>query len=114
VISDRVAEKLEGFLGNPTTSPYGNPIPGSEEGRADDRLEPLAALPPGRVRIVRISEQLQGDPEVMHALGNARVYAGMEVDVALTGAGFELRHAGGTVTVDGDAAQLLYVVPVPA
>lgn len=112
VISDRVAEKLEAFLGNPTTSPYGNPIPGADENASDEQLEHLADVRPGRVRIVRISEQLQGDPEVMHALGNAKVYAGMEVDVALTGAGVELRHPGGTVTVDTDAANLLYVVPL--
>ncbi len=110
VISDRVAQKLEEFLGNPTTSPYGNPIPGSEATASEQQLEPLDAVPPGRVRIVRISEQLQGDPEVMHALGNAKVYAGMELDVAHTGAGYELRHGGGTVTVDADAAHLLYVV----
>lgn len=114
VISDRVAEKLEDFLGNPTTSPYGNPIPGSDDSAEDEKLQHLSEVRPGRVRIVRISEQLQGDPEVMHALGNAKVYAGMEVDVALTGAGFELRHTGGTVTVDGDAAHLLYVVPLDA
>ena len=114
VISDRVAAKLEDFLGNPTTSPYGNPIPGAAGAATEQQLEPLSAVPPGRVRIVRISEQLQGDPEVMHALGNARVHAGSEVDVAHTGAGFELRHTGGTVTLDGDAAPLLYVVPLPA
>lgn len=114
VISDRVATRLEAFLGNPTTSPYGNPIPGSDEDRPRPQLVSLADLPPGRARVVRISEQLQGDPEVMHALGNARVNAGMEVDVAHTGAGFELRHPGGTVTLDPEAAKLLYVVPVPA
>ena len=112
VISDRVAAKLEDFLGHPTTSPYGNPIPGAGDDRPSQQLQALADLPPGRVRVVRFSEQLQGDPESMHALTNAKVNAGMEVDVALTGAGFELRHPGGTVTWAPDAAKLLYVVPV--
>jgi DtxR family transcriptional regulator, Mn-dependent transcriptional regulator len=30
VISDRVADKLDALLGHPTTSPYGNPIPGAD------------------------------------------------------------------------------------
>ena len=30
------------------------------------------------------------------------------------GAGYELRHPGGTVTLDDEAAKLLYVVPVTA
>lgn len=114
VISDRVAERLEDFLGHPTTSPYGNPIPGADQDAAPAQLQSLAALPPGRARVVRFSEQLQGDPEAMHALGNAKVTAGMEVDVAHTGAGYELRHPGGTVTLDDAAAKLLYVVPVTA
>lgn len=114
VISDRVASRLEDFLGNPSTSPYGNPIPGSEEDRPRPRLVALADVEPGRVRVVRISEQLQGDTAVMHALDVAAVRPGTEVDVALTGAGFELRHTGGTVTLATDAAKLLYVVPVEA
>lgn len=110
VISDRVAERLEDYLGNPTTSPYGNPIPGATEDPSDAQLVPLASVDPGRVRVLRVSEQLQGDTAVMHALDVARVRPGSEVDVALTGAGFELRHTGGTVTLDRDAAELLYVV----
>ena len=113
VISDRVAARLEEFLGNPATSPYGNPIPGAASDDGDTALVPLADVDPGRVRLVRISEQLQGDTAVMHALDVARVRHGEEVDVALTGAGFELRHPGGTVTIDADAARLLYVVPLP-
>lgn len=114
VISDRVAARLEDFLGNPSTSPYGNPIPGTAEDRPRPSLVPLAEVDPGRVRVVRISEQLQGDTAVMHALHVAGVQPASEVDVALTGAGFELRHPAGTVTLAHDAAKLLYVVPLAA
>ena len=114
VISDRVAERLEEFLGNPSTSPYGNPIPGAATDVPHDDLVPLSEADPGTVRVLRISEQLQGDTAVMHALDVAKVRAGSEVDVALTGAGVELRHRGGTVTLDGDAAKLLYVLPLPS
>lgn len=114
VISDRVAARLEDFLGHPVTSPYGNPIPGAASEDVELRLVPLAEVDPGRVRLVRISEQLQGDTAVMHALDVARVRYGQEVDVALTGAGFELRHSGGTVTLDREAATLLYVVELDA
>ncbi len=114
VISDRVEEKLAAFLGDPSTSPYGNPIPGSNEDRPRPLLVTLAAVDPGRFKLVRISEQLQGDEAVMHALDRAKVRPGVDFDVAIGAGEVVLTHDGGAVAVADDAAKLLYVVPFDA
>src|SRR2546421_11194007 len=52
VMSEAVERKLGALLGNPTTSPYGNPIPGLDElgGR-----EPAGPSEPGPVRPVQVA-----------------------------------------------------------
>jgi len=110
VISDRVEAKLVEFLGNPTTSPYGNPIPGSD---ADpyERLT-LAEATADRVRLERISERLQANHDVMHALDRLGVHAGDEVGVVRDGGQIRLTSSGTTAVVDDDSARLLYVSEV--
>jgi DtxR family Mn-dependent transcriptional regulator len=110
VISDRVEAKLVEFLGNPTTSPYGNPIPGSPS-EEWERLT-LADATAERVRIERISERLQANHEVMHALERLGVHAGDEVGVERTGEGIVLSVDGTTASVDDESARLLYVAEV--
>lgn len=112
VISDRVEAKLVEFLGNPTTSPYGNPIPGSATGEYE-RLT-LADARGARVRIERISEQLQSNHDVMHALEELGVHAGDEVTVDREGAGdgITLSVHGTSAEVDATSARLLYVSEV--
>ena len=109
VISDRVEEKLAEFLGNPTTSPYGNPIPGSETD--DVELVPLAQVAGDTVRLVRFSEQVQGEHEVMHAMDEAGMSAGVVTDTEAVEGGVVLLRDGHRVVVPHDAAKLLYVAP---
>ncbi len=109
VISDRVEERLAEFLGNPTTSPYGNPIPGSET--AEVELVPLAHLAGATVRLVRFSEQVQGEHEVMHAMDEAGMSAGVVTDTEAVEGGVVLLRDGHRVVVPADAAKLLYVSP---
>ena len=110
VISDRVEAKLVEFLGNPTTSPYGNPIPGSPE----EAWEPLtlADATGERVRIERISERLQANHEVMQALESLGVHAGDEVGVDRRPDGIVLSADGSSASVDDDSARLLFVSEV--
>ena len=108
VISDRVEEKLAAFLGNPTTSPYGNPIPGSGSPGETD-LVPLAEVLEGSVRLVRFSEQVQGVQEVMHALDEAGIGAGTVAAVEHGEGGVTLVVDGSSVLVPVEAARLLYV-----
>jgi DtxR family Mn-dependent transcriptional regulator len=76
VMSEAVERKLLTLLGNPTVSPFGNPIPGLDAlgGETSAVLDSLTLLsttatPEGRrVEIKRISEQLQEDTELMRQL----------------------------------------------
>ncbi len=62
VISEEVEERLVAVLGNPTTCPHGNPIPGSEHPAPAEAQRPLAETEAGdKVRLERISEDVEMD-----------------------------------------------------
>ena len=107
VISDRVEEKLLEFLGHPTTSPYGNPIPGAPP--EDRELVTLADATASRVRIERISERLQGNATVIHDLDEHGIDPGDEVEVERGADHIRLRRDGVEVTLTEDDARLLFV-----
>ena len=109
VISDRVEQRIAELLGNPTTSPYGNPIPGSPiDGRPAQSLD---AFDGGRASVHSFSEQLQGEGELIAALFAAGVRAGTEVDVERQGEGTVLRGSDGAVVLDAAHARLVFVLP---
>lgn len=116
VISDRVADKLADLLGHPTTSPYGNPIPGADGGDGDRDTSEVAATPladvgGGQVRLHSISESLQGDADVIHVLYEHGMQAGEVVTVSRDGDGVALRLDEHRVLLPVEAARLVYVVP---
>src|SRR3954451_6285586 len=92
VMSEEVERRLVSLLGDPSTCPHGNPIPGLAELGADvppDRqAEPLAVKtavatatgPPVIVR--RISEQVQSDTALMLRLKQVGIQPGREVTLA--------------------------------
>lgn len=110
VISDRVERRLVEFLGNPTTSPYGNPIPGSGEGFDD--VVPLADVGAERVTLHSISEHLQADPEVMHVLHQHGMIAGEQAAVSAGTEVVTLDLGGHRIELPVDAARFVYVLPV--
>ncbi|HUS62472.1 MAG TPA: metal-dependent transcriptional regulator [Acidimicrobiales bacterium] len=60
VISDEVEAHLVKLLGNPTTCPHGNPIPGAGGPKLD--LHSLATYEPGdSVRLERVTEEVEID-----------------------------------------------------
>ena len=97
VMSEAVERKLLTLLGNPTVSPFGNPIPGLEALRGDGStghaasavLDSLTLLSqtttadPRRVVIRRISEQLQEDPELLRSLAEQGIRPGATVEAQL-------------------------------
>ncbi len=111
VMSEAVERRLLALLGNPTVSPFGNPIPGLEALRGDESpsvttspvLDALAVLsttatPEGRpVVIRRINEQLQEDPDLLRALAEHGVRPG---------ATMQAQSVEGSVSLDG------YLLPV--
>jgi DtxR family Mn-dependent transcriptional regulator len=107
VMSEAVERKLLTLLGNPSVSPFGNPIPGLDALRGDEptlggetaavldslTLLSTTATPEGRpVVIRRISEQLQENTELLRVLAQQGVRPGATMDARLV---------EGSVSLDG-------------
>jgi DtxR family Mn-dependent transcriptional regulator len=123
-MSEAVERKLLTLLGNPTVSPFGNPIPGLDALQGDEPPAPArggAAVPDSLAAVVqgatgtgrtvvirRISEQLQEDGELLRTLAEQGVRPG---------ATMLARMVEGGVTLDGallpaGVAQHLFVAAV--
>ena len=97
VISDDVEAHLVVLLGNPTTCPHGNPIPGVEPVGPEQRR--LADAQPGdRIRLERITESVEHDTASLTYLGDHGLTPGITALI-------QARAPDGTLTlVVGDAA----------
>jgi DtxR family Mn-dependent transcriptional regulator len=82
VISEEVEERLVEILGDPGSCVHGNPIPGSSnEARVDD-LRPLHDIEAGdRVRLERLTEDLELDLSVMRYFENSGIMPGADIIV---------------------------------
>ncbi len=110
VISDRVEEKLAAFLGNPTTSPWGNPIPEPGEVAEAHGLTAVGEVPHDtEVTVERIAESAQSDDGLMARLEVGGVRPGVQVNVEVVGDGVVLVAGEQRVPVDADAARHIYV-----
>jgi DtxR family Mn-dependent transcriptional regulator len=84
VISDDVERRLVELLGNPTTCPHGNPIPGAEDPGADRRRlqRRLADMAAGdQVRLERITESVEHDAASLHYLSHHALTPGVTATV---------------------------------
>ena len=90
VMSEDVERRLVEVLNHPTTSPYGNPIPGLDElGLVDTvshpevlvRLSDLPVGTPTAVVVRRLAEHIQNDPDVIGRLRDAGVVPDARVTV---------------------------------
>jgi DtxR family Mn-dependent transcriptional regulator len=117
VMSEAVERKLVALLGNPTTSPYGNPIPGLDELGVGEpatpiepdlvRLDEVARRGGGTVEVRRIAEHVQLDPALMADLYKVDAVPGNVVEVgaqARTTHPVVLSGRGSTVKVAGAVA----------
>ena len=98
VISDEVERRLLVVLGNPTQSPFGNPIPGLDELDPANvqesaslaglqTLDRVAGVEPIAVIVRRIGEPAQNDEAVLARLRRAGVVPGATVRVQATPGG---------------------------
>lgn len=103
VMSEEVERRLVQVLNNPTTSPYGNPIPGLAQlglGTSDNHGESLIRLTevpsghPTAVVVRRLAEHVQSDPDIIGQLRDAGVVPDARVTV-------ETRPGFVTITVPG-------------
>ncbi|MFW5933827.1 MAG: metal-dependent transcriptional regulator [Actinomycetota bacterium] len=93
LVSDELEARLLDLLDDPGTCPHGNPIPGSGN-RPDQRHEVvLAEAATGPVRVLRITETLEGDDEALQLLQNCGFLPGRDAEVQ--------RVEGGWVQVAG-------------
>ena len=83
VMSNEVEEAMRERLGNPTTCPHGNPIPGS--GYTAPNAIPLIELTSGQTFTVsRIPEELEFSPGMLEFLEETNLMPGMSGVVAST------------------------------
>lgn len=123
VISETVEVKLLTLLGNPTSSPYGNPIPGLEELDANLHAQEFMAgglislreisdtLAEGERTVVvirRIGEPVQTDLAVMHRLRRVGVRPGAAVELTPVGAGILLAAAGESTELEAELASHVF------
>jgi len=120
VMSEAVERRLLDVLDHPTESPYGNPIPGlaelGEEG-GEDFMEGVVSLESvvggagtdHRVRIRRISEEVQKDESLMTALRRVGALPDRDVVAANGPVGVLLGAAGETAEVDHEVARHIFV-----
>ena len=109
VMSDRVEARLVEFLGNPATSPYGNPIPGS--GGDFDDVVPVVEVAASQVTVHSISEHLQADAHVMHVLHEHGLIAGEQARVEQHDDHVAMELAGHVIELTREAARFVYVLP---
>ena len=118
VMSETVERRLLELLNHPTESPYGNPIPGLEElgqPRGEEFMEGVQALAdvagpePSRVRVRRISEEMQKDQLLMATL--RRVGAGPDKTIVVTASreGVLIGSGGESAEIDFEAAEHIFV-----
>lgn len=75
IISDNVEEAMNRLLGEPTTCPHGNPIPGS--GYVEPDSTPLSTHPVGeRFTVRRIPEELEFAPGLLEFLEESSLRPG--------------------------------------
>jgi DtxR family transcriptional regulator, Mn-dependent transcriptional regulator len=106
VMSDEVERRLVQVLDHPTTSPFGNPIPGLAElgvgstpiGADDVNLVRLTELPAGMpvaVVVRQLTEHVQGDAELIARLKDAGVVPNARVTVEVND------HGGVMIVIPG-------------
>ena len=120
VMSESVEKRLLEILDHPTTSPFGNPIPGLGElsGARADRSRSqlpgqslaLAAMEgPRAMTVVRIAETLQADEATMGALRGIGATPGNRVEVSVAPGGVRLASQEGSVDLSHAQAKQVIV-----
>jgi DtxR family Mn-dependent transcriptional regulator len=120
VMSENVERRLIAMLGEPTESPYGNPIPAMVElggPQAEDFLtgvirvtDAVTDLPTSGI-LRRIGEPAQFDSELLKKFKNAGLIPGARVNVSKNSEGYLVESSAmtGSVVVTVDIAHHLYL-----
>ena len=122
VISDRVEQKIIEMIGDPTVSPYGNPIPGLEEiglkevASAGVEVISIVDLPRAIANqetfmLNRIGEHLQIDVELLSELRDLQILPGQKIKLAFEDKSVFVSNASRSegLKLDFDLAAHLFV-----
>ncbi len=119
VISPQVEESMTKLLGNPTTCPHGNPIPGAGYSPPEGNM-PLNEVPMGKAfTVTRIPEELEFTEGLLKYLEGASVIPG-HIGIVVPPTGNDnsddtyIMIAGGVVRLDSFTAQRILVTPLKA
>ena len=110
VISDDVEAKLIALLGNPSTCPHGNPIPGAPAPKR--HLTALADSEPGdHIRLERVTEQVETDTKSLTYLDTHGFIPGVDAEVRFKAADgtLTLRLPDGEIDLKPALAEQLFV-----
>ncbi len=119
VMSERVERRILELIADRERSPYGNPIPGLVELGVDAPVVPaggvamaeLVGAEPASVRLVRIGEPAQVEPEVLELLLTTGITPGALLRVQTDGDRVVVQgEAGDRVSLPHDVAAHLFVV----
>ena len=113
VLSEDLEDRMDAFLGHPTTDPHGAPIPGRDGSIEHPPCVPLAELKPGQSAVV--TEVSDHDSALLRYLGELGLYPQSQVTVVavapfdgpLTIRVDEVEHALGR-----EVAGYIFVTPV--
>lgn len=114
-VSDQVERRFIEILDDPATCVHGNPIPGSRRPVDHDGLRPLDELTPGsRVRLERLTEDLELDLDVMRYLEESRLMPGADISVVASAPDgtLTLEIQGEKVALGTEIADNLWVRPI--
>jgi DtxR family Mn-dependent transcriptional regulator len=119
VMSENVERRLIELLDSPTSSPYGNPIPGLGELGSESvpeefmtGVEPLskaAGDEKAMVLVRRISEEMQKDEALMSAMRRVGALPDRTVTVVATSEGILLGSGGESAEIVPEAADHIFV-----
>jgi len=123
VMSEAVEKRIWELLDHPTSSPYGNPIPGLAGLGADkdaglqsppslERVVQRLDSSPMRVLVRRIDEPLQTEHDVMAALRRAGAIPGSTVKVTRSPGGLLIGSGGEYAEISLGVAEHIAVEPV--
>lgn len=82
VMSDEVEQRLTLLLKDPTTDPYGNPIPGMSKPQGVSVEIAVRSDEPQRATIARIGEAIQADGETLGVCASLGIHPGAPVTLS--------------------------------
>lgn len=109
-LSPAVERRLAAYLGNPTTCPHGNPIPGT--GGVEGEVRLCDAKPGARLVLRRVAKQAESQPGMLLYLNQQGLRPGVAItvrDVAPFNGPVLVFAAGREVALGRDVAAMLWV-----